>query len=183
MIFLAMIFAGKRVWSNLNNLKIENKVKEFQWKCLHNIIYTESRLKKMNKSNGQCHFCLDNDSEETLQHLFFQCEVSSIIVQKINNILQILNISVNVNIGEREMMLGIVALDNSVSLVNILIFYTKWYLWKIRNTIKYNKLKLSRQAIVNIWRKDLTANLRFIHKLKINTTDDRLNLSVIIDHL
>jgi hypothetical protein len=46
--------------------------KEFQWKCLHNINYTEHRLKKMNLSNGRCHLCQIRDNDETMQHLFFK---------------------------------------------------------------------------------------------------------------
>jgi hypothetical protein len=40
---------------------VTNKFKEFQWKCLHNINYTEHRLKKMNLSNGRCHLCQIRD--------------------------------------------------------------------------------------------------------------------------
>ena len=47
----------KIVWGNLKKVKITNKMKEFQWKCIHNIIYTESRLKKMQLSNGKCLIC------------------------------------------------------------------------------------------------------------------------------
>ena len=36
---------------------MSNKIKEFQWKCIHNIIYTENRRKEMNMSNGKCHLC------------------------------------------------------------------------------------------------------------------------------
>ena len=48
-------FHWPKIWNNLKRLDISNKIKEFQWKCNHNIIYTESRLRKMNLSNGRCH--------------------------------------------------------------------------------------------------------------------------------
>jgi hypothetical protein len=35
-----------QIWTKLKKIKVTNKVKEFQWKCLHNINYTEHRLKK-----------------------------------------------------------------------------------------------------------------------------------------
>ena len=35
-----------QIWTKLKKIKVNNKVKEFQWKCLHNINYTEHRLKK-----------------------------------------------------------------------------------------------------------------------------------------
>ena len=59
------------VWQNIYNALVPNKVKEFQWKCVHNIIYTESKLQSMRLSNGRCHFCTDNI--ENLNHLFFHC--------------------------------------------------------------------------------------------------------------
>ena len=46
-------FQWQKIWNNLKRLDISNKIKEFQWKCTHNIIYTESRLRKMNLSNGR----------------------------------------------------------------------------------------------------------------------------------
>jgi hypothetical protein len=46
-----------QIWTKLKKIKVTNKVKEFQWKCLHNINYTEYRLKKNNLSNGKCHLC------------------------------------------------------------------------------------------------------------------------------
>jgi hypothetical protein len=50
-------FHWPKIWNNLKRLDISNKIKEFQWKCTHNIIYTDSRLRKMNLSNGRCHLC------------------------------------------------------------------------------------------------------------------------------
>ena len=43
----------------LNKIKCKQSIIQFQWKCLHNIVYSEYRLQKMGKSNGhgQCHFC------------------------------------------------------------------------------------------------------------------------------
>ena len=35
-----------QIWTKLKKIKVTDKVKEFQWKCLHNINYTEDRLKK-----------------------------------------------------------------------------------------------------------------------------------------
>ena len=45
---------------------MSNKIKECQWKCIHNIIYTQNRLQKMNMSNGQCHLGQVDNNNETL---------------------------------------------------------------------------------------------------------------------
>ena len=50
-------FYWPKIWINLKRLDLSNKIKELQWKCIHNIIYAESRLRKMNLSNGKCLLC------------------------------------------------------------------------------------------------------------------------------
>ena len=42
-------------YTELNKIKCKQSIIQFQWKCLHNIFYSEYRLQKMGKSNGQCH--------------------------------------------------------------------------------------------------------------------------------
>jgi hypothetical protein len=58
-----------QIWTKLKKIKVTNKIKEFQWKCLHNINFTEHRL---NLSKGKCHLCQIRDNDETMQHLFFK---------------------------------------------------------------------------------------------------------------
>jgi hypothetical protein len=65
----------------------------------HFIVYTESRLQKMGKSNGLCHFC--NNNIETLQHLFFQCLKIKPIIEELNTIL------LHYVLDEDNIMLGI----------------------------------------------------------------------------
>ena len=73
------------VWKNLNLLRCKQKIIQFQWKYIHFIVYTKSRLQKMGKSNGLCHFCKNNT--ETLQHLFFQCLKIKSIIEELNTII------------------------------------------------------------------------------------------------
>jgi hypothetical protein len=58
--------------STLKQVHVSNKIKELQWKCIHNIIYMENRSKKKNMSNGKCHLCQVYNNNDTLQHLFFK---------------------------------------------------------------------------------------------------------------
>ena len=68
--------------STLKQVHVSNKIKELQWKCIHNIIYMEYRLQKMNMSSGKCHPCQVDNKNETLQHLLFQCPSAKIIVKE-----------------------------------------------------------------------------------------------------
>ena len=58
--------SGQANWINLKRLDISNKIKEFQWKCIHNIIYIKSKLRKMSLSNGRCHLCKESNIQEDL---------------------------------------------------------------------------------------------------------------------
>jgi hypothetical protein len=91
---------------------VSNKIKKCQWKCIHNIIYAENRLQKMNMSNGKCHLCQVDNNNETLQHLFFQCPSALEIPRTCR---------------EKDIMLGYHEGDNLDNIINIIIyiFYKK----------------------------------------------------------
>ncbi len=94
------------VWMSLNNNFASRKAKQLQWKLLHNIIYTEDLLKKINMSNGTCHFC---NETESLLHLFVNCnfvnEVWTDIFTLINSVCTQTNIDI-VHSSENVKILG-----------------------------------------------------------------------------
>jgi hypothetical protein len=47
-----------QIWTKLKKIKVTNKVKECQWKCLHNINYTEPPFKTFMKFSGIAFFYL-----------------------------------------------------------------------------------------------------------------------------
>ena len=74
-------FQWKQIWTSTLELPLSNTEKQFQWKVVHNAIFTEHKLFLMNMSNGLCHFCKANT--ETLTHLFFDCAVVNRIIREI----------------------------------------------------------------------------------------------------
>ena len=66
-------FQWKQIWTSTLELPLSNTEKQFQWKVVHNAIFTEHKLFLMNMSNGLCHFCKVNT--ETLTHFFYDCAV------------------------------------------------------------------------------------------------------------
>ena len=50
---------------------------------MHNIIYTEQKLQKMNKSNGKCHFCCNEIKD--LKHMFVTCTIVTVYGQGFYN--------------------------------------------------------------------------------------------------
>ena len=81
---------------------IYKNISEFQWKSIHNIIYTECRLNKMGLSQAQgcCHFCKHH--LETEQHLFYNCKIIFPVIQYI----QTFEEEDNVTYDQQSMILG-----------------------------------------------------------------------------
>ena len=54
---------------------LDSKTREFQYKCLSRIVFTNKALYKMSVVDSlMCNFC--GKSEESLEHLFIYCEIS-----------------------------------------------------------------------------------------------------------
>ena len=113
-------FHWPKILINLKRLDISNKIKEFQWKCTDNIIYTESRLRKMNLSNGRCHLCKISNIQD-LQHLFFKCIITNRFISNIIILINTLNVG-NVNLNENNMMFGFNMGGKHELLLNTLFF-------------------------------------------------------------
>ena len=76
------IFSGNKFGLQQTlELPLSNTEKQFKWKVVHNVIFTEHKLFLMNMSNGLCHFCKANT--ETLTHLFYDCAVVNPIIREI----------------------------------------------------------------------------------------------------
>ena len=59
------------IWNYVFDSYCFKSCKEFQWKFIHNVIFTEHRFLLMGYSNGICNLCSNNI--ETIRHLFFDC--------------------------------------------------------------------------------------------------------------
>ena len=118
---------GTQIWTKLKKIKVTNKAKEFQWKCIHNINYTEQILKKMNLSNGKCHHCQIRDNNESMQHLFFRCPYVKKIIKELEAIFNRSGLTTNIEIKESNIMLGLDGGDDLADpIFNIIIFFSKW---------------------------------------------------------
>lgn len=168
----------EQVWSKLKQVHVSNKIKEFQWKCIHNIIYTENRLQKMNMSNGKCHLCQVDNNNETLQHLFFQCPSAKIIMKEMEDLLKNFDLEIPRKFREKDIMLGYHEGDN-LDIINIIIYIFKWELWKIRNKIKHNGINLGYQVIRITWRRNFHNNLDFLLKTNILNNIEKDKLTII----
>ena len=128
------------VWVNIKRAYCSNKAKQFQWKFLHNAIFTEHRLNLMRVSNGLCNIC--KRERETLFHLFFSCEIMQPVLANfeiiINAVIDLLDIGLR-NLQFVDIVLGYYKVPNKCNLLNTILFELKWNTWKFRNSCKFDK--------------------------------------------
>lgn len=109
-----------------------NKIKEFQYKILHKYLPTNNILFKMKKiSTYACCFC--NIYRETIEHLFFEClYVINFWVEIQMKLYEILE--KNITLSKKDILFGygIDAEINKNLLINKIIMYGKYYVWKCK---------------------------------------------------
>ena len=57
------------------------------------------------------------------------------------------------DLDEKRMMLGYNSDDEGDFVKNVIIFFSKWSIWKIRNKIKFEKTHFSHSEVKNIWKR------------------------------
>ena len=78
---------GKTDFISIKQVSRENKLREFQVKCLHRIVVTKKELCRFGiKDDGECLYCGEQDS---IEHTFLDCSFTkdflSKVVQRFNN--------------------------------------------------------------------------------------------------
>ena len=75
-------FTPSAVYELPFKITIENKLRSFQFKLIHNILPTNQRLWKMNvKSSPKCEQC--DAPCETISHMFYECPAVKIFWEKV----------------------------------------------------------------------------------------------------
>ena len=163
-------FNWKEIWLVNLEIPLSNKEKEFQWKIIHNAIYTEHKLLLMNMSeDGFCHFCKSN--LETVAHLFFYCRrinwICFKIEQKLNRVLAEDSKSA-IKIAPHQFILGYLHENKNVRVfVNLIIVLVKWEIWKIRNGIKFDNKQVSNNFILEHIMQKIKSVIRFLEGTNI----------------
>ena len=124
----------KSIWNNVFDSYCFNSCKEFQWKFIHNVVFTEQRLFLMGYSNGICNLCSNNI--ETIRHLFFECS-------KIQHLWKVCIGKMKVFVPNEQLSLTYTLLvigsvnSKHKTIINTFLFETKFMIWKCRNYKKY----------------------------------------------
>ena len=114
----------------------------------------------MNLSNGRCHLCQIRDNDETMQHLFFKYPSVKKNIKEIEAIFNRSGLTANIEINELNIMLRLYGGEDLDIIFNIVIFISKWEIWKIRNKVKYNQSRIGDQTIFNTWKNNFKKHLQ-----------------------
>ena len=108
------------------NATIYTKLRSFQFKINHNILYTNEKLHKVKISDtALCTFC--KNETETLFHLFAECnKVTKIWKEVTENLLQPFGVK---TLSKREIILGIDTTSNQNEIINHIILEVKYYIY------------------------------------------------------
>ena len=168
----------KRVCTNLKHSIQGRKQKEFHYKCLHRSIYSEMRLKLMNKSNGVCKLCVSFD--ETTCHMLYICpSIQQIWLLLEAKIFELTNIRINITV--EIVIFGYYENEEKnrdiQNVINCAIYETKWQIWKHRNDVKYGKKdKVPVNQLMNKIIRQIKTQLELYKNKMISRNDAKLLL-------
>ena len=117
---------------NLHTCTNDTKLKNFQFKFIHRIIYTNTMLFKMSKVDSpMCYFC--SEKQETLLHMFIECDVVKKIWEKARQYVY-RNINNNLKISKESICFGF---DKSQREATCFIIIIKWYIFRCKIKEQY----------------------------------------------
>ena len=126
-----------KINSSMKNKLSDRKCIDVHWKSLNFGLNTEEKLAKMKLSNGKCMSC--TIEEETVEHLFHECELIERTWSVINEICH--NIW-DTNIDD---IMSVIFTKFSkdkphhvYEVMQYIILSVKWIIWKRRNIVKYD---------------------------------------------
>ena len=144
------------------NTTLDNKLREFQYKILHRILYTNEMLFRFKKVDSpSCDLC--GIELETVEHLFFSCTKVSAFWDELYDLLISLNLSAT-PFDVKDIIFGIICPKNTSILVNYIILEVKYFIY----CCKLNRASLSLRLLIDKFKKTFQTE-RFIARKKQQT--------------
>jgi len=120
-----------------------------QFKILNRILGCKYYMKKMNiTANSTCRLCKEH--EETLLHLYVECNKSRLIWLKLENIIKI-KLNISINFDKLTIILGYLNSDNRSKPMNLLIMTIKSYIFWCARIDKLPEIKEAMEKVQEIY--------------------------------
>ena len=116
----------KRVYLLPFRTTLETKLREFQFKILNRIVFTNEKLFRFGMAESdKCSFC--QTEVESIEHLIFSCKISSVFWKHVLSWLRDKNIVVE-NLKEEDIIFGKFDVGDDFLLVNHIFLLGKYYI-------------------------------------------------------
>ena len=120
----------EKVYSLALNFTLESKLREFQYKILNCIVYTNEELFRFGLTDSPCcTFC--QEDIESIEHLFFSCKVASDFWKHVLSWLRGNGIQIN-TLKETDLIFGKFDNTDDFILINHMLLLGKIYLYSSR---------------------------------------------------
>ena len=120
----------QKVYSLAFQTTLESKIREFQYKILNCIVFTNEKLSRIGLvESPSCTFC--HEVAESVEHLFFSCKISSDFWKHVLSWLRVNNVLVG-TIDESDLILGKFDIANDFILINHILLIGKYYIYSRR---------------------------------------------------
>ena len=163
----------ENIYLRLRQCTLNSRLREFQFKLLHGIIYTNHHLFRFRfVSDNLCSFC--RKEEETYQHIFYTCEYAQTIWERCRGIIDYVDLR---NICWKDIMFGMQESNRGMDqLLNHILILVKYLIFmcrerktpptyiEIKNKIMEDKLEEHKLASI---RNTLSIHLNKWENLKL----------------
>ena len=120
----------QRVYSLAFQTTLESKIREFQYKILNCIVFTNEKLSRIGLvESPSCTFC--QEVAESVEHLLFSCKISSDFWKHVLSWLRDNHVLVG-TIDESDLILGKFDIVNDFILINHILLLGKFYIYSRR---------------------------------------------------
>ena len=117
----------KKVYSLPFRTTLDSKLREFQYKILNNIVFTNDKLFRFGLSHSpNCTFC--SEESESLEHLLLRCKVSSKFWKEVLSWLKDNNIGTE-SFTETSLFLGFFEETEDFFIINHVLLLGKYYIY------------------------------------------------------
>lgn len=162
----------RSVWHHCYDSFSENKFCDTHWRMLHRSLPLAPGLYKRNRSpTPYCSLCSHNQNE-TLTHLFFECEaVQPLLCQTEQFITRIKGSPFTLNLKHIVTNLPITRNDTLTRICNYLLNVTRYTIWTVRNIQRYEQRVVNLQNFARLLIKERLNIEHFISLHQYNDLD------------
>ena len=167
---------------NFYNQLTPRKINDFNWKVFYNLIYVESKLRRMNYSDGICKVC--NRDTENMEHMLLTCSYKRKVWKLIEKVIQ--HTFGNFTLSKLEILCGVFPDDpqnDDALMINMVLSITRYHLYLMRNITKNEDKQISFTECYIRLRFYITSHVRLLTISKHTSIDVKCKLEELLNHI